>query len=152
MFVSPNPTMFSCHIFSVWVAKANPMQTAVNVLSHAFSGARGEEYCATIYQMTPWIWWHSGIDHWMTSHVFSYIKLWNDDLSESWPKKRHPPTYPNFSDRVGSGETKIMAYSNLSFFECVHIWHNDCQWCLDYNEGLRSMLCHWSQSQGHIYF
>ena len=29
------------------------MQTDVKVLSHVFSGARGEEYCATIYQMTP---------------------------------------------------------------------------------------------------
>ena len=90
-------TILSCHLFLVWVAKANPMQTDVKVF-HNFSGARGEKDCATIYQMTPWIWWH-----------YSYIK--NCEMMiyrpESGPKKQHPPTYPNFSDRAGSGETEI---------------------------------------------
>ena len=46
-------TTFGCHIFLVWAAIANPLQTDVKVYFSAFSGARGEQYCATIYQMTP---------------------------------------------------------------------------------------------------
>ena len=46
--------IFSCHIFFlVLVAKANLMQTNVKVYLSVFSGARGVENCATIYQMTP---------------------------------------------------------------------------------------------------
>ena len=45
--------IFSCHIFFLfWVAKANLMQTDVKVYVSVFMG-RGEEYSATIYQMTP---------------------------------------------------------------------------------------------------
>ena len=67
MFVSPDPTyiptkMHSTQIiyyhnmlsfFLAWVAKANPIQTDVKVVSHVFPGDRGEENCATIYQMNP---------------------------------------------------------------------------------------------------
>ena len=26
------------------------------------------------------------------------------------------------------------------FIESVHIWHNDCIWCFNYNEGFRSLV------------
>ena len=64
LFVSPDPTypkifpypnnfitIFSSLIFLVWVVKLNPLQTDVKV--YRFSGARGKDYCATIYQTTP---------------------------------------------------------------------------------------------------
>ena len=38
-----------------------------------------------------------------------------------------------------------MNSSFISTTEGVHIWHNDCLWCVDYNVGFLSPVCHWCQ-------
>ena len=48
----------------------------------------------------------------------------------------------------GQGQIKTTHNMNFSFISTtkgVHIWHNDCLWCVDYNVGFLSPLGHWCQ-------
>ena len=38
-----------------------------------------------------------------------------------------------------------MKFSYNFLMEGVHIWHNDCLWSVDNNEGFRSPIIHWSE-------